>query len=605
MTEHEAPNLPKAPDTQQAENLIGELEERLSQLKSWQQESDQHFAQLQEHTRRLDEQRAEIEQQRQEIAAQRHHVDQQREAFDEQQAQLQARQQQLSEQEDRLNAERQDFNQQQAELEQQRRQLDEARGGIEDDQAELADRHQQLDAQRSELDAQQQQRTDAIEAQQQQREQLEQLSDELEQRTAELEAREAELEQKLDAQRHQIEQAQQQADRDLQQRSSEFEQRAAEFDRRTADFDQQQSELDHLQSDLKEREAEHEQKLSDYQQTLKQSKDKLVAERDQFEQKQRELDKRAEQVEVTHKKSKTRNQREATRRAKLHQYRKLMRKRTEGLRQAEVQLQVTRQQYTGLEQQRQMLVEVKKFLESSEAEMVRRWATHKSATLVVGMVLCVLLLTVVSYGSANRFVHPVWRATAVFEATPPEGAETSTAAWLNHHQQLILGDVVMGETISQLNLRGNYSFKDAQSLREHLRKTLMFTAATPGRLELTYRHSDKAAAPMLLESIGRAFVGYQTTLDRIADRAISTRILQAAAVDPKPVEDRRLMVAGILFVSLLLTTSGLTIVARWWLRRASRVFDAEANASLAVLDDPDAWADAAAESAEPAHEPND
>src|SRR5690606_28599701 len=89
------------------------------------------------------------------------------------------------------------------------------------------------------------------------------------------------------------------------------------------------------------------------------------------------------------------------RRQRLRQHVSAIRQRVESIReQKQIKQEIHTAQQTGLEKERQMLVEVRKFLQASEAMMARRWAVRTAASLTTSVVIAVSLLTVLSFGVA-------------------------------------------------------------------------------------------------------------------------------------------------------------------------------------------------------------
>src|SRR5690606_8012197 len=144
--------------------------------------------------------------------------------------------------------------------------------------------------------------------------------------------------------------------------------------------------------DLQREREELERKHAQFKQALQQSKDQLVAERDYVHQKEKALDDKAHKLEQKLGQLKRADAATRARREKLHRYRKLLRQSSERIKAAKVKTRSASQQFAGLDKERQMLVEVKRFLESSEAEMVRRWSTHKAASLVMAAVMMLIVV---------------------------------------------------------------------------------------------------------------------------------------------------------------------------------------------------------------------
>ena len=116
MTANPAPHIHKAPDTQQALDLLTELEERLSRLKDWQKDNENHLARIQEETLWLTQQHTEVEAQS---------------------ARLKTQQQQLQEQNARLIERERTLKDEAATLEQRRELIEEQGAQLTQGQAAL------------------------------------------------------------------------------------------------------------------------------------------------------------------------------------------------------------------------------------------------------------------------------------------------------------------------------------------------------------------------------------------------------------------------------------------------------------------------------------
>jgi hypothetical protein len=165
----------------------------------------------------------------------------------------------------------------------------------------------------------------------------------------------------------------------------------------------------------------------------------------------------------------------------------------------------------------------------------------------------------------------------------------SPADWVKAQRQIMLQPAVIDETLSQLSQRGQRPFESPDALKTHLDATLRVSSNAPGKLTLEYRNTDPEVVWLMLESLGRAYLGYQMVEDRKADRPSTITIKPNAARDPTPAEDRRLIVGAQVFAGAVLGSLVLFFVLRFWLLRASRVFDGEEKQLMDQLDDPKNW----------------
>ena len=92
----------------------------------------------------------------------------------------------------------------------------------------------------------------------------------------------------------------------------------------------------------------------------------------------------------------------------------------------------------------------------------------------------------------------------------------------------------------------------------------------------------------VLESIGRAAVGYQLAQDRLNDRRDSVQ-LGGAVRENVPVRDDRMKISAATFGGLLTASLFLWIVMRIWLRRTQRMFGVESGPDLAILESASGW----------------
>jgi hypothetical protein len=147
---------------------------------------------------------------------------------------------------------------------------------------------------------------------------------------------------------------------------------------------------------------------------------------------------------------------------------------------------------------------------------------------------------------------------------------------------------VLREVVAQLNNQGDRRFADDLALRGHLEDILVVSGTAPS-LQLSYQSNDEQGVVSLLETLGRAFLGYQTQQDRIEGRPNSATVAQQAQRIKTPVVDQRLTytayIAGAMAAAALL----LMLIFQSWLKRSRSMFDPEEAPLLTVLDKPATW----------------
>ena len=593
MSSNETPQLPKAPDPQRVVGLLDELEERLSQLKNWQRESGEHFEQIQQQAQELDHRRSNLEQRsekldrlQEQVTDTRRQLGQQSTDLEQQQNDLESRRQKiafqqeaLEEQSSRLQTESEQFEQLKRTLTEQQKQIESSRERLDTEQAKLAEQREQFAGRQKDLE--------------QTRHSLANLEQELTDRENELAGRTQELDAKLGRIEHEHqEQTRQQEQIEQARQVTTGAEEMPEPSEDLAQLQAREEQLDRLREQLEQREATLETKLANYRQKLEQSKLLLLAEREHLRQKEKAIDKRAASGQTGGEETGKEQGRNDARRTKLHKYKTLLKQRSKTLRDADRRSRSSKLAVSGLKQQRQMLVEVKNFLESSEAEMVRRWATNKASALVVGIILCLSLLALISYFVGQNAIQPVHRAAMTMVIKTSNDRPLRPVKFVAHHRSLLMADAVLNETISQLAQRGTRPFDQAKQLLAHLSLNLKVSSPGSGRLELSYLDTDGQLAQAMLESLGRAYLSYQASQNRIEGTESLSRIVQPAALAPKPVEDLRLIVSAAVFGGMVLLGLIFGLIMRWWLMRSQRVFDSDPAMAMTDLENPVEWTDA-------------
>lgn len=177
-TSDATPNAPAEINPGQALDLLGDLEARLGELKTWQAQNDKHVEEVNAQAKLiadqeqvLTERRAQLDAERGELTDERAALEQERNELAEQRNALQGERDQLAEQRDALKAEQADIQQQQEQLQQSREahdqqteQLEADRDGFRQQEEELQQRAAGIDSRIAALDA----RADELDHRQQQ-----------------------------------------------------------------------------------------------------------------------------------------------------------------------------------------------------------------------------------------------------------------------------------------------------------------------------------------------------------------------------------------------------------------------------------------------------
>ncbi|MEM9251302.1 MAG: hypothetical protein AAGB29_03035, partial [Planctomycetota bacterium] len=346
--------------------------------------------------------------------------------------------------------------------------------------------------------------------------------------------------------------------------------------------------------ELDRRAAELEAKQQKYRETLAQSKEMIAAEKQAVRQQQSEVENASAQVTEERERLRVKKQKLIQadeylkgRRVKLTRYRKLLRKRSMAVKNSQIQADSAGAQYQGLEKERQMLIEVKKFLESSEAEMARRWSTGKAAGNVATLFLALAAIVTVSWFASIEVAKPVWSATIGFEI---DADAAPGGNWAQTQRQTLLTEAVLTDTVHRLRREGITEHGGADALRARLEQDMTVTGQPPA-LTVELATTDRTAAPQLLDALGRAFLGHQMSLDRAEGRADSTTIATPATVGSTPIENDQLELFGIIAGSAAGAMLVLFLLAKVILARSKRVFDDTAP-ELDALEQPEGWSPA-------------
>ncbi len=569
MKHEQAPPQAAPSDTQQPIDLLAEVEQRLSQLRKWQQDSDRHFEQAKQQAQAVALQEAAIQavdralqRRKARLASIRNAIRDRRRIWQQRQSELDALATQLQSQQAALEGSSAQVNQTRKELDErivalqaQAEELQRNRVKLDEDQAALAQLQGQVAQQeaqaRSAVEHAQREQI-ALASQREQAEKLRAVLDAKQREITELASQLASRQERFDAQRHEIYQKQEELEKLVEriaqekmalerarvdakaaseqantQRAAELEQRIAELDNRAAELNLRQAELDGRSRQLTEQEkafasgrAELKKQADDLARRVKEIDQRETEALRMLEQGKAELDRnqgrrreyeeslKAQALKIEGKIAQIKKADSVlkSRREKLHRYRKLLRDRSKKLRGAEDGVQSMSQQCQGLLQQRQMLLDVKQFLAASEQEMIRRWSTHHAGAVIAALVLTLAGLLVVSYAVGQRAVDPIWR-TSVVLAIDSEDPQVMQD-WLKAQQQAITSEKVCAETISLMDRHGVKHFAGASDLARHLKAHVAQRVEGKNRLLLEHLGADSESARLLLESLSRALVAF-------------------------------------------------------------------------------------------------
>lgn len=592
--------------TEQVLDLVGELESRLGALKQWQRENQRHVDQLTAQDREVQGQRGELKRKVDYLSHRRDRLRQMRAAIGQRRTELENREKTFAAREARLTNKQTKLNNLQDQIGQRQSQLGSQIAQFKEDEREFDWQRETYSGHIAELERQHAELTQREEALCRREEALGHGSQELKTLSFELENKRTDIEQQqrgAHAQREMLADQAAQLNKlhcqvesgraELDDRKVRLEQLRDDLTRQQAQqVEQGQAELTGLEemgADMKQREhklAENRADMARASRKVDDEKDKLKEQAKQLRTQSKKIDSRIVQLKQA-------DAATISRQKRVHRYRELLRIRSHDLDVEKRNIQSLEQQYQGLLQQRRMLIDVKHFLETSESHMIRRWAVHKMATLVITAVLALCALAAVSYQAGQRLAQPVWRATAVVELPDIAGiansASLSAAQWLAQCKQLTLSDAVMAETTNQLKQRGIQEYENAATLHASLVDSITMSPGISKQIEIQLWGSDKQMVVYVLESVTRAILSHQVAKARALNRQSAARIVKTATRDAQPLEDKRIALAMQIFVGAVVLAIVAGAVVWFMLRRASSVFDDLESDDLTHLETESSW----------------
>ncbi|BAM04485.1 hypothetical protein [Phycisphaera mikurensis] len=240
-----------------------------------------------------------------------------------------------------------------------------------------------------------------------------------------------------------------------------------------------------------------------------------------------------------------------------------------------------------LEQERSTLLEVKRFLQASEAQMVKRWAVQRTASVVATLVIAVAAAAAVSWTAAGVIAQPLYQSTLTLEVREAPGEEAlPPGVWLSGYQRDLLSEPVLQEVQNQLQQRDLRLAGSVEGLGERLRGRVGVRGEREA-LEITFTDPDPKLVVPVLDAVGRGLLIHHMAQDRRAGRMSDTASIRSEAVArDQPVRDERVRFFGMILGGFAVLALLAAIPARLLAGRASRQLPEGAVAELAVLEHP-------------------
>lgn len=240
-----------------------------------------------------------------------------------------------------------------------------------------------------------------------------------------------------------------------------------------------------------------------------------------------------------------------------------------------------------LERERVTLLEVKRFLQSSEAAMIKRWALQKSASVATALVIAVCAALAVSWTAANVIAKPVYEATLTLELKDqPSDEALPPGVWLSGYGRDLLSASVLGEIQNQLEQRNLRLAGTVEGLRSRLEGALEVSGSRE-ELEVTFKDIDPSLTTPVLDAVGRGLMIHHMAQDRRAGRISDTARIQSEAVmRDRPVEDERFRWFGMILAGFAGLALLVAVPAHFLAGRANPMLRDGAVPELAALDHP-------------------
>ena len=254
-----------------------------------------------------------------------------------------------------------------------------------------------------------------------------------------------------------------------------------------------------------------------------------------------------------------------------------------------------------LDQERKTLLEVKHFLQNSEAQMVKRWALQKTATVAATLVIAVAAAAAVSWTAAGVLAQPLYQSTLTMEVRQsPDEEPLPPGVWLSGYGRDLLSDPVMREVQNQLEQRNLRLAGSPEGLRQRL-DGVLGVSGTPEALELSFTDPDPALVTPVLDAVGRGLLIHHMAQDRRAGRMSDTASLKSEAVRrDQPVKDERVRYFGVILGGFAVLALLAAVPAHFLAGRARPVLPEGGVPELAGLDHPSPLVAEAMEAARPA-----
>jgi hypothetical protein len=264
--------------------------------------------------------------------------------------------------------------------------------------------------------------------------------------------------------------------------------------------------------------------------------------------------------------------------------RRALRQRAGKLSQAKEAIDAKQKEVERILQQRQTIVAARTELQDREKKLASKAGKSRGLAALFLGVIAVLGLGVMSWAVVDRIFPATYAASATLAADDSAGALNAEQqeAWMAYVEQLANDPRLMEVASNRMRRRGMIDLGSAGALSARLAQDLDLSSSSPGQLTLTLKGEGADRTQRLLDTFVASMVSVANDArDRRMDGA-STIVAVGATVDGEPIQDPRLIYAGIGWGASTGILFFLSIALLVRLTIAKRKFEQENAQMLAV-----------------------
>lgn len=281
----------------------------------------------------------------------------------------------------------------------------------------------------------------------------------------------------------------------------------------------------------------------------------------------------------------------ALRRSRLKRCRTILREQVTKVRRASEVLAKRFEQCEQVLSQRAQLSAVKRQLDVASASLAKRTAAKKTGALLLYTVLTISILGALSWAVVNQALPGTFAAKAELTADG-RGRDLSDAEydeWKRALEATLSEPQFIDVVADRMKKRGYESLATPGAVRTLFTSSLAHESPSPGTISLEIRATGAEKAARALDVIATALASdANAARERRADGAV-TLIKSAAVAGTRPIDDQRLLHAGILLVGATTLTLGLGTLV--WSRLSKAKEDFEVGSQIDHVLDDAKWAE--------------